>query len=175
MARDSIERRRGRVRRLLAKGADTGEIAARLDVSKRTIQRDVSALEDDLRDIQQGDADRFLTTLDATYQTLRDECWTIYHQNRDGNDAVALGALKELRRVTDSHAERLAELGVFPDAPDRVEFGVDEGGAAMSFEVYDYGAIQDQQGDAEDAVAIEIEEIHSGGFAGEDDTATGDY
>lgn len=121
-----IEIRRRKVRRMLARGAGPSEIAAQLDWSRSTINRDIDAIREEIREdltkLQEGKVEEFLQHLVANYETINEELWTKYSQTDHEN--IELGALKTLIQLQSEKVDVLQKMGILERVAEMLEVDV---------------------------------------------------
>jgi DNA-binding transcriptional ArsR family regulator len=125
MTSREVEARRKKVKRLIAQGAPPSEIAVRLDVSQRTVARDLDALEQEVQALKQGDVDAVLRDLLATFETLNTELWGLYHEA--ASKQVRYKALTEVRRTKTEMVSMYQTLGVLDRAADELRVSGETG------------------------------------------------
>jgi hypothetical protein len=129
------EVRRRRLKRLLAQGATPTEIATRLDCSRSTVYRDFEALQEDLDDLKAGNIDAFLRSLLATFETVNEELWRLYHQT--DRERIKLKVLREIRATHKAEVDLYQRMGVFDQAAEEFHMSGDDG-VAVEFIVKQY-------------------------------------
>lgn len=143
-------------------------MAERLDVSVRTIRRDLDAIQDDIDAMTQGDLDDLLLDIHSQHEAIREELWQSYHLcKQNNNPSAGLGCLRELRKAQQSYVDVLQKTGVLDAAAQRVELSGSDGGP-LEFTVLDFDSVREQaeqDGLPDDldteGITIDIESVHA--------------
>jgi len=112
-----VKQRRQDVKRRIARGLTQKKIAKQLDVSHRTVQRDVRAIKDQImKEIKEEPIEKILFELTANMESISEEYWTMYH-DETASDQVQLGALNSLKDLITSKIKTLQRLGIVREEP----------------------------------------------------------
>ena len=133
MTTQEMERRRKKVKRLLAQGAGPAEIAQRLSCSRSTVYRDLDAIEEEMADLERGDISDFLRDLKCNFESVNTELWSLYHQHPE-NPSLQLGALKQIVKNQSEMIDVLQKVGVLDRAADELHV-TNEGDPSIQFVV----------------------------------------
>ncbi len=116
-----LKKRRSQVKKMLVRGVTQEKMAEQLDVTRRTVARDVKHIKEEIKDkIKEEPIEEVLTDLEATLDILKQEYWKIYH-DKEATNSVKLRALKSINESVENRIKLLQKLGVVREEPDKLE------------------------------------------------------
>lgn len=119
---EEIRRRRDKIREILVTHPHitTEELADRLDVSNRTIERDLEKMRE--TDYEPTNIDRYVMRLRKKMQQMEQEYRNVaMAPAAEVGTSNKLGALNGLTRLTKTEVRVLQRLGALPEEPIRIE------------------------------------------------------
>ena len=116
-----LRKRRNKVKKMLVRGITQEQMADSLDVSRRTIARDIDAIKNEVKEkVKEEPIEEVLTDLEATLDVLRKEYWKIYHDN-EASHTTKLRALKNINDSVENRIKLLQKLGIVRKEADKLE------------------------------------------------------
>jgi len=117
---NKTERRRQLVKKYLALGRTEHQIADKLDVARKTIQRDKEKLKEEIREsIDKEPIEDLLFDFDNQIETVKDEYWRTYQ--KANTDNAKIGALNNIRGLMKDKIKILQNLGIIREEPEKLE------------------------------------------------------
>lgn len=114
------EERRQLVKKYLALGRTEHQIADKLDVARKTIQRDKEKLKDEIREkIDKEPIEELLFEFDNQIETIKQEYWRSYKNAKTDN--AKIGALNNIRGLMKDKVRILQNLGIIREEPEKHE------------------------------------------------------
>jgi len=112
--------RRDKVKKYVARGFPAQKIADKLDVSLRTIQRDIDDLKEEIAEkLEEEPIEEILFEMDSQLESIKEEYWKMYHQTKQ--DTVRISALNNLRSILSDRVKILQRLGIIREEPEKLE------------------------------------------------------
>ncbi len=112
--------RRDQVKKLVARGFGEHQIADRLGVCRKTIQRDKKALKEEIAEkLEEEPIEEILFEMDSQLESIKEEYWKMYHQT--DQDSVRVSVLNNLRSILSDRVKILQRLGIIREEPEKLE------------------------------------------------------
>ena len=115
----SAEKRREKVRLLLAKGYTISTIAKECGCIRQTVYHDIALLKKDAKKLNTKPIEEFLFEFTTQYDAVQEQLWKVYSSTDRGHtQTTALGKIAELQEKKKS---LLQDVGIIEKTPDKHE------------------------------------------------------